>query len=163
MPLYDVVILTDSRYVNPSAPGQYVQNILTEDRLVQQSLEQKQLKVTRKDWADPGFDWSSAKAILFRTTWDYFDKFDAFKAWLTLVSAKTKLINSTEIILWNLDKSYLGELEKKGVRIIPTLYLRKGETRSLAELHDQSGWDETVLKPTVGGAGRHTFRLRKNA
>ncbi len=56
MGLFDVVLLTDSRYVDPVSPGKYVQNILDEDQIVRESLEGKGLKVNRKDWADPEFD-----------------------------------------------------------------------------------------------------------
>jgi glutathione synthase/RimK-type ligase-like ATP-grasp enzyme len=39
------------------------------------------------------------------------------------------------------------------------LFIEKGDVRSLAEMVQASGWQECVLKPAVGGAGRHTYRL----
>ena len=41
---YDVVILTDSRYVNPEKSNPYIANVLKEDRLVQDALESENLK-----------------------------------------------------------------------------------------------------------------------
>ena len=41
---YDVVILTDSRYVNPVKSNPYISNVLNEDRLVQDALESQNLK-----------------------------------------------------------------------------------------------------------------------
>lgn len=161
MAIFDVVLLTDSRYVNPASPGQYVQNILKEDEILQKALEKYHVSVTRKDWADPAFDWTSAKLLLFRSTWDYFDRLDEFRKWLKEVSAKTLLINTPDIIWWNMDKKYLGELHKKGVRIIPTQFIEKGAAITLSDLHSKAGWQETVLKPTVGGGGRYTYRLNK--
>jgi glutathione synthase/RimK-type ligase-like ATP-grasp enzyme len=50
-------------------------------------------------------------------------------------------------------------LEKNGVRIPETIFLEQGEYVTLAELHNATGWDETVLKPAISGGGRHTYRL----
>ena len=77
---FDVVILTESRYLNPEKVNNYIQNILTEEDLLKKALEKHGLKVVRKDWADPDFDWGSTKCAIFRTTWDYFDRFEEFKA-----------------------------------------------------------------------------------
>lgn len=157
---FDVVILTDSRYVDPHAPGSYVQNILTEDRLVKEALQDIGLNIDRKDWADPDFDWSSTKAVLFRTTWDYFNRFDEFKSWMTNTSAKTLFINSEKLIRWNMDKHYLDDLSKSGVSVVPTRYLHSGNGMTIQQIHDITGWQDTVIKPTVGGAGRHTYRIQ---
>jgi glutathione synthase/RimK-type ligase-like ATP-grasp enzyme len=159
MAVYDVVILTDSRYLNPSVPGGYVQNVLDEDRIVKEALEAKGLTVDRKDWADPEFDWSSTASVLFRTTWDYFDRFEEFSTWLTETSKKTLFINSSQTISWNVDKHYLDDLGKKGVRVIPTRYLNRSASLSITKMHNITGWSDTVIKPTVGGAGRHTYRI----
>lgn len=66
----------------------------------------------RKDWADPDFDWTSTKCAIFRTTWDYFDRFEEFQQWLDRVETQTKLINPISTIRWNMDKHYLLDLEK---------------------------------------------------
>ncbi|WP_409029217.1 RimK family alpha-L-glutamate ligase [Gracilimonas sediminicola] len=158
-PDFDVVILTDSRYVNPSAPGGYVQNILTEDRIVKEALQNIGLKVDRKDWADPDFDWSSTKAVLFRTTWDYFNRFDEFKGWMENTSSRTHFINTEQLIRWNMDKHYLDDLSGSGVNVVPTRYLDSGNGLSIHQIHTITGWQDTVIKPTVGGAGRHTYRI----
>lgn len=159
MKQYDVILLTESRYEKPTNPNWYVQNILTEDRLVQEALERRGLHVTRLDWATPGFDWSCAELALFRTTWDYFNYFTKFKSWLDTLEASTRAINSVLQVRWNMDKHYLLDLQKQGVRIPPTVYIHQGDQISLADLHKACGWTETVLKPTVSGAGRHTYRL----
>lgn len=68
MSQFDVVILTESRYLNPEKVNDYIQNILTEEELLKKALEKHDLKVVRKDWADPDFDWTSTKSAIFRTT-----------------------------------------------------------------------------------------------
>lgn len=159
MKAFDVVILTESRYLNPESGDEYVLNILKEDRLLQEALEKKGLKVTRKDWADPDFDWSSTHCAIFRTTWDYFDRFDEFKAWLDRVESKTQFINPVSQIRWNMDKWYLKDLQDKGVRVVETKYIKKGYEHPLHRILEESGWEDAILKPTVAGAGRHTYRI----
>ena len=158
---YDVTILTDSRYVNPKKIDQYVQNVLDEDGLLQSACERLGLKTFRTNWDNPDFDWSCTRYIVFRTTWDYFERFGEFSKWLNSVSAKTKLINSKDLIYWNLDKKYLIELEAKGVRIPPTIYVEKGDQRTLEEITKESGWSNFILKPAVSGAARHTYKFSK--
>ena len=159
MKAIDVVILTDKRYVNPIERNEYIENILLEDQLVQEALEKEGLKVKRLSWDDADFDWNTTKYALFRTTWDYFDRFTEFSAWLTEVSQQTILLNSAKMIHWNIDKHYLQDLDKKEVAIVPTYFIEKGDSRTLAEIHQEISWKETILKPCVSGAARHTYKL----
>jgi glutathione synthase/RimK-type ligase-like ATP-grasp enzyme len=162
MKKYDVVLLTESRYDTPKQVDWYIQNILTEDDLVRDALENKGLEVTRKDWSDPYFDWSSTRMALFRTTWDYFHKFQHFYNWLDRISKKTFLCNPESLVRWNLDKHYLKDLENKGINVTPTVYINKGSKISLREIYKETNWKETVLKPTVSGAARHTYKMNTN-
>lgn len=155
--MFDFTILTDKRYVDPPVITEYIQNILIEDQLVVDELQKRGYKALRLSWDDTHMDWSTTRYVIFRTTWDYFDRFGEFKEWLEKVRHKTTLINSEALIMWNLDKHYLGELERKGVNIPPTSFIEKGETRSLKELFEQSGWSKAILKPVISGAARHTY------
>jgi glutathione synthase/RimK-type ligase-like ATP-grasp enzyme len=159
---YDIVILTEDRYVNPSVINDYNKNLLLEDQLVSDALKNEGISVERKSWSDPNFDWSTTKFIIFRSTWDYFDRYDEFSVWLKNVSAKTTLLNSAEIIHWNIDKHYLLDLKQKGIHICESYFIEKGTDTSLLELHDNLGWEKTVLKPCVSGAARHTYKLEKD-
>ena len=77
--MIDIVILTDSRYINPKKRDWYIEQVLTEDKILEDKLKDEGLKVLKKDWADTNFDWKSTKSVIFRTTWDYFEKFDLFQ------------------------------------------------------------------------------------
>jgi len=158
--IIDITLLTESRYLHPREPNEYVRNILTEDALMRGALERLGLRVDRADWADPAADWSATSAALFRTTWNYFERFAEFTRWLDSASAQTRLINPPELVRWNMDKHYLADLERRGIAVPPTRFVERGERVTLAELHRETGWSETVLKPAVSGGGRHTYRLR---
>ena len=158
---YDLIILTDQRYIADSTDP-YYHNVFYEDELVLKACLKLGLNVIRKAWDDKEVDWSQTKAILFRSTWDYFDRFNEFSQWLEKVRQQTILINSNQIIYWNIDKHYLLDLSQNGIHIPETVFIDKGSTESLSELHLKLGWQKTVLKPCISGAGRHTYLLDSN-
>lgn len=160
--MYDVVILTDYRYDNPKEINWYTQQVLTEDKILQESLERKGLKVCKKNWNSNDFNWAKTKYAIFRSTWDYFDRFNEFFKWLNQTKEKTKFINSSEIILWNIDKHYLLDLEREGINIAPTIFIEKGNKIKIGDLFKETKWEEAVIKPAISGAARHTYRLKKN-
>lgn len=155
----DLYLLTESRYEAPKKIDWYIEQILTEDRLVQEALERAGWRVQRVDWSRSDIDWSAARAGIFRTTWDYFHQYPAFQSWLDRVSMQLPLFNTAELARWNMDKHYLRDLAKAGINIPPTVFIEAGDRRSLRAWHTETGWTETVLKPAVSGAGRHTYRL----
>ena len=161
--MYDVVILTDHRYENPKKIDWYIQQVLTEDKLLKTELELLGLNVIIKDWKSKKFDWTKAEYAIFRSTWDYFDNFKLFSNWLEKNKYEIKFINSLEIIKWNLDKVYLLELQEKGINIAPTILIKKNQPTTLKKLFEDTGWQEAVLKPTVSGAARHTYRINRNS
>ena len=62
---YDVVLLTDHRYLKESYPDEYSNNVVTEDNLVKEALEKQGLSVWRTNWDNPNFDWALTKSVLF--------------------------------------------------------------------------------------------------
>ncbi len=157
----DIVILTEQRYVNPSVQNEYVKNVLTEDTLVLNALIQEGLTVKRLSWDDPNFDWCTTEFVLFRTTWDYFDRFNEFSVWLNMVSKKTKLLNTSNIIHWNIDKHYLRDLSLKGIRTIPTEYIPQHSSYSMSHILQNNNWSEAILKPCISGGAYRTFRINQ--
>ena len=159
---YDVVLLTDSRYVNPKKINPYIQNVLKEDGLVMDGLEKLNLKTIKKDWNDHKFKWSSTKSAIFRSTWDYFDQFSNFRSWLDIVKEQCFLINPYEQINWNLDKHYLLDLQKKDIPIVESVFVPKKKELDLETISRTKNWKNIVVKPTISGAARHTYHLKKN-
>lgn len=157
--MLDVVVLTDERYVNPQGTDQFIRNIVFEDQLVMTELINKGLAVKKVAWSDPNFDWKSTKYVLFRTTWDYAERFGEFADWLLDVSLKTKLINSYDLISWNLDKHYMGDLARSGVNVVETYFVEPKDERSLQDIYQETGWEKAILKPAISAASKDTFLL----
>ena len=160
-PAIDVLILTEERYRDPDPADWYQAQIAREEGLLAEALAARGLAAARRPWSDPTVDWRRCRSALFRSTWDYFDRFVEFSPWLERVSACTRLFNHAGLIRWNIDKRYLGELAEKGVAIVPTRFVERGEAAPLADVMDARGWAEAVFKPVVSGAARLTHRVRR--
>lgn len=161
MPGADIALLTERRYVAARAgtADWYLANILRDDELLGEALAAQGLRAERVDWADPSVDWSQYRAAMFRSTWDYFDRFDEFSAWLRRTEALVPMLNESATVWWNLDKHYLGDLSNRGVPTVPSRFIEAGDARPLAALLDEYGWSEAVMKPCIAGAARHTHRV----
>ena len=159
MESYDIIILTDARYEKPDEANWYVAQLLGEERLLLAGLEARGLRTARVAWSNPDFDWSRTRAAVFRSTWDYFERFAEFSAWMDRVERGTRLFNAPELVRWNVDKHYLRDLGGRGVNVPVTRFLERGEMTTLREAFADCGWSEAILKPAVSGAARHTYRL----
>lgn len=163
--MFDITLLTESRYINPTKINAFNKNILLEDEIVLKALEALNLKVNRVAWNDTSFDWSTTKNALFRTTWDYFEHFETFKQWITETAVKTRFINSASLISWNIDKHYLKALSLKGIKIPKTLFIEPGENANLLQAIQKAknnfnfNSDEFVLKPCVAAGAHHTYKF----
>ena len=162
---FDITILTEAKYVNPKEINAYNKNILLEDELIGDALKSFGLRVNRVAWDDPNFDWGSTEYSLFRTTWDYFERFEEFTIWSEKAATLTTFINSQALINWNIDKHYLQELKNKGVAIAKTLFIEPGEQINLLQAIQKAkatlgfNSDEFVLKPCIAAGARHTYRF----
>ena len=159
---FDVVLLTDSRYVNPKKIDPYIQNVLKEDGLVMDGLEKLNLRTIKKDWNDTNFNWSSTKSAIFRSTWNYFDQFSDFRNWLELVKNQCYLLNPYGQINWNLDKHYLLDLQKLDLPIVESIFVSKKTQLNLETISKSKNWKDIVIKPTISGAARHTYHLKND-
>ncbi len=156
-----VALLTERRYTAATAAEDdwYLANILRDDSLLIDALQSHGVHAERLAWCDPEVDWSRYPLAVFRTTWDYFERFGEFRDWLDSVELRTALCNDAATVRWNLDKHYLADLEAGGVTIVPSRFLEPGHRESLADVLTEQGWPDAVVKPCVSGAAWHTYRV----
>ncbi|RVU26372.1 hypothetical protein EOT10_10685 [Streptomyces antnestii] len=105
-------------------------------------------------WDDPDVDWAAFDLAVIRSTWDYSWRTAEFVAWAERCAALTRLANPVDVVRWNTDKRYLGELVRRGVPAVPTRYFAPGDTPELPA--DR----EYVIKPTAGAGARFAARYR---
>jgi glutathione synthase/RimK-type ligase-like ATP-grasp enzyme len=132
-----------------------------DDALAIDALARRGCAVDEVPWQRGDVAWRDYDAVVVRTTWDYQRDLPAFLAAMARIAATgVPLANDLATLRWNSDKSYLRDLARRGVTIVPT---RWGEGTSRAELcalcqgHGAHG---AVIKPTVSANADDTFRLR---
>jgi glutathione synthase/RimK-type ligase-like ATP-grasp enzyme len=103
-------------------------------------------------WDDPGVDWGAFDLVVIRSTWDYSWRSAEFTAWAEACGRATRLRNPADVVRWNTDKRYLGELAGAGVPVVPTRYVAPGDPLDLPGDH------EYVVKPTSGAGARFAAR-----
>ncbi|HIA26888.1 MAG TPA: hypothetical protein EYN79_02000 [Planctomycetes bacterium] len=110
-------------------------------------------------WDDPGVDPGRYDLLLLRSCWNYYKAPAEFLNWLTRAGAVTSVLNTCEIVRWNLHKSYLIDLERAGIPVIPTRVLRRNNRVSFDDLRRETGWDDVVIKPAISAGSYLTRRF----
>jgi glutathione synthase/RimK-type ligase-like ATP-grasp enzyme len=95
-------------------------------------------------WDDQAVDWSAFDLVVIRSTWDYQERRDQFLGWVRSVP---RILNPPDVIAWNTDKRYLGELPGA----VHTDFVAPGEAFVAPD-------GEYVVKPTISAGSRHTAR-----
>ncbi|MEZ4699755.1 MAG: hypothetical protein R2834_05460 [Rhodothermales bacterium] len=137
---------------------------VNDDALAIPALAAAGWSVDTLSWRAPDVDWGTYDAVVIRSTWDYMEHPDAFRAALArIVASGTRLLNPLPIVDWNLSKRYLADLEGQGVAIVPSCWGRRLDEPALHGLFEHFDTDELVLKPLVSANAKDTFRLRRGA
>lgn len=129
-----------------------------DDQLAASALRKKGIDVQAAVWDDKRVAWDRFGAVVLRSCWDYHLRPDEFLAWLDkLDGLGVRVMNSTEIVRWNMDKLYLSDLEETGIPVTPTVWLPKGSKAALAEILQAKDWQKVVVKPTVSASAHQTW------
>ncbi|MCW5875526.1 MAG: hypothetical protein KIS85_01470 [Anaerolineales bacterium] len=133
---------------------------LTEgDRLGVDALRPHGVVVEAAIWHDPAIDWTAFDLVVLRSTWDYHLRLAEFAAWLDALDAQqVQVCNPTDVIRWNMEKTYLSDLQDAGVTVLPSVWLPQGARADLADLLAEKGWTQAVIKPVVSANAHETLR-----
>jgi hypothetical protein len=139
------------------------------------ALREVGIKAQPVAWNDSTFDWSSCRAVIVRSTWDYHRHIDDFLQWISAVAQMTRLENSADVLRWNIDKRYLTELGAAGLPVIETMFVepesrvgpeivpgsRGTQTPSVTwseALEAMAARSDVVVKPAVSAGSNDTQR-----
>ena len=122
-------------------------NLTSSDQLLIPALAKHNILAKAEIWDNPSVDWTTYDYLIFRNTWDYYEKEQQFNLWLDQIEKLgTKTLNSIKIIQQNKHKFYLKDLQEKGVKIIPTLFQEKTNSLDLKAIIPDH-WKKIVIKP----------------
>lgn len=111
------------------------------------------MQSTWQVWNDPAVDWPALGLAILRSTWDYPGDRRAFLAWAESVP---RLANAVDVVAWNSDKRYLGDVAAAGIPVVPSEWSDPGEPVNLPT-------GEFVVKPSVGAGSRGVGRFGPDA
>ena len=104
------------------------------------AMERAGIPATMCVWDDPRVTWDEFDLTVLRSTWDYAPRRSEFLAWARGIE---RLHNPFELVEYSTDKHYLADVAAQGHRIVPTDFLRVGESISFPDT-------DFVVKPCVG-------------
>lgn len=115
-------------------------------------------------WNRAGVHWDDFDAVVIRSPWDYQDRPGEFLSVLEQIDASAaRLFNPLDIVRWNLEKTYLRDLQQRGVSIVPTRWLFEMDADRLEALQREFDTDQIILKPVIGANADDTFRLGRDS
>ncbi len=122
-------------------------NLTKSDQLLIPELAKYNHHATAEIWDDDQINWNDFDLLIFRNTWDYFEKQTQFDIWLQQIEkSKIKTLNALSIINQNKHKFYLRDLQQQGITIIPTIFIPKTNQLQLDQLVPKH-WTKAVIKP----------------
>lgn len=131
-----------------------------DDHVAAEAMQARGWTVETIPWTSTDVDWGRFDAVIVRSAWDYFlDLAKFFDVMTSIQASGTKLFNDIDLIRWNADKRYLGDLAERGVEVVPTIFgrsLDRGDTHHFASMLQS---DQLVIKPVVSANAIDTFRL----
>jgi glutathione synthase/RimK-type ligase-like ATP-grasp enzyme len=136
-------------------------DLTADDRLAVRALAGLGLEAVPAIWDDAAVDWMRFAAVVVRSPWDYFVRADEFARWLDRLEAmRAPLWNPAALLRWNMDKRYLRELERSGVRGVPTHWVDDAAgaaAEPLADVMRRRAWPRAVVKPVISGGAHETW------
>ena len=145
-----VALVTSSKYPD----------LTQDDRLLLRPLAERGIQAEAAIWDDPEIDWTIFDAVVLRSCWDYHLKYEVFLRWIGLLEqGRIPVWNSAALVRWNANKSYLRDLEAKGIPIVPTFWPEAGDPVRLRERLYELAWEKAVVKPRVSATAHRTHLI----
>jgi hypothetical protein len=145
---------------SPNRRSDAYEHDLMMDRLTP-SFEALDMAITAVSWDDPDADWQAFDAAIIGTTWDYWDHHETFLKTLERIEENIPVFNPPALVRWNSHKSYLKDIEARGAKLIPTLWLDEATPERATAAFDTLGSDDLVFKRQVGAGADGQHRLRR--
>lgn len=129
------------------------------DRCLAGALRARGHRVEAASWNGPFEPFAEAGAVVIRSSWDYHQAPDAYRAWLDRLDP-ARTFNAPDLIRWNLSKTHVLDLAARGAPV-PRARLVPATPTGVAQALIDLALDEGVLKPVVGASGFGVERVRR--
>ncbi|MEW7277375.1 hypothetical protein ABW636_02120 [Aquimarina sp. 2201CG1-2-11] len=132
-----------------------------DDNLVHEPLKKLGWEVFNVPW-NIETDWNTYDLVIIRSTWDYQSNLEQFSEVLKEINdSKAILLNNIELVMWNINKNYLFEIENNGIELVQTIIKPHLEKSDIEDAFDKFNSNELIIKPTISANADDTFRIVK--
>ena len=132
------------------------------DQLLIPELAKHNIIATAVIWDDKTVNWANFDCLIFRNTWDYYEKETEFNNWLHHIkSLQIKTLNTLDTIFNNKHKFYLKNFQNQGIPILPTIFVEKTNLLNLQELIPND-WEKIIIKPAFSAGSYNTTLFEKS-
>lgn len=101
-----------------------------------------------------------ADAVFWQGVSSYHKRVDRFDALLKETEKRNiASFNTPSLLRWNAQKTYLQELEQKGILTIKTLWLENFDSEIISDWGVNNGFKELVIKPVISAGAHLTYRV----
>lgn len=129
-----------------------------DDQIAVDYLRERDIQVSPIVWGTDVKELEQFDLVVMRSPWDFVDDDESiskFTNWLIELEVNNiKILNSVHFMKWLLDKSYLLDLERAGVPVVPSKLV---QNLDLTEAYNKMG--PFVLKPCVSASGKNLFLI----
>lgn len=138
-------------------------SLIADDLILAAALERRGERVIPVVWTEIAPSKTGCDLLVLRSCWDYHLKPQEFLSWVSEARKHVPVMNSPEIVGWNMDKHYLSDLQAAGFLVPRTVVVEHGIQTDLEELMNAAGLTDAVVKPTISASAFETYRVRRQA
>jgi len=114
-------------------------------------------------WDKLNQNWNNFDLVIVRSTWNYQNHLDEFLNVLRMIDqSKALLLNPLPLIEWNVNKTYLKDLKKDGIPIIPSLFFDDFDIDEVRNSFNTFDSEKVIIKPTVGANADKIMIINKS-
>lgn len=124
-------------------------------------FEQFGVRTIAAPWLTTPLSSDSSQSFIYiaNLAWGYHRVTDKWDTWLRTWPKEIKLINSPSLLLWNTRKTYLQDIQKAGISIIPTLYVDYIDEKILIDAATHFSTSDLIVKPQVSACSFNIVRV----
>ena len=125
-------------------------------------LEAMGWQIDSLPWRSEGVDWDLFDAVYIGTPWDYPEDPGRFLQVLDCIDQSAAvLVNDIALVRWTIPKTYLRDLEKEGVAIVPSIWGDTMEEGAIDNAFSQFDVDKVIVKPVISTNATDTFLITR--
>jgi glutathione synthase/RimK-type ligase-like ATP-grasp enzyme len=139
-----------------------LENFECYDHLLVMPFNQSGWEVEEISWCKENVNWNDYESVIVRSTWDYQNNHKKFLLVLENINnSSATLFNDFKTIKWNMNKTYLRDIQERGINIVPTIWEKNFTVEKLKKYFAVLSTDEIIIKPNISANADNTYLLKE--